>query len=402
MLFAGSSIAWSDMGICITFFRLNPISNASFMKMRDIAKLPVFAHMDEETKKLRTNAPRNLRHIIEKTRALKTAVTLRELGKRSLRALQGGMLSVVYQFTQAGETWVIKFRIRGIRAEAETLLAWRTQGARVVEVKKVGEIPGSDKKIRYFIAKAVTGKGGRPVPTCAEYVILHPEQSYTIGLLLGEELAKMHRATSGRRYGEFGDMSEKPAPYNSWNEYLIGYLEKFAQFFERAGISSEERSGLKILIESTKFPENGVYVHGDFGLRNSLLESEKPLAIRIFDPNPLIGDPSWDLAVSYNNRDFSERRMRAQPENREYQSLYERDREVLRGMLKAYKAASGKNIPERKILMSQMAQCLILLEIEQRKEEKAGRQPEAALEFMTRLEVLRFLARRLLKKPASR
>ena len=51
-------------------------------------------------------------------------------------------------------------------------------------------------------------------------------------------------------------------------------------------------------------------MHGDVSIRNVGIHSYHPLTVGLFDPNPLSGDPSWDIAPLMNNVAFNELRYR--------------------------------------------------------------------------------------------
>jgi hypothetical protein len=109
--------------------------------------------------------------------------------------------------------------------------------------------------------------------------------------------------------------------------------------------------------------------------------------VKIFDPNPLIGDPSWDLAILYNNFEFEKRKHEYNTRKKAYLTSYTRDKDTLDGLLKGYREAGGK-IDEEAVAISQLMQCIFLLQIEENKARKQNLDPEKELEVMVRKDTL--------------
>ena len=110
-----------------------------------------------------------------------------------------------------------------------------------------------------------------------------------------------------------------------------------------------------------RFPRVGVLLHADFSARNSAVISCDPYQIKIFDPNPIIGHPSWDLAILENNVDFSKRRSEWCPDRQDYHIKRRVEEGILKGILQGYREAGGETHSDEAIAAAQLMQCLYLL-----------------------------------------
>jgi fructosamine-3-kinase len=294
------------------------------MQLQEIATLPIASHMDSNTKRLRQRAPQYLQSIIEHTRTFPALSSLEQLPNEALTAITGGMLSANYLlYLPDSGSVVIKLLFEGAEAEAEALQFWDKHGANVVKVVQAGTVPITQRTkhpVKYLILEGVTDSRGQPALTCQQYVAEYPSATLHVGRLLGHELAKMHARTSYRTFGEYADLPNAKAPFKSWNAYLEGYLDVHHDYLLTLNILEADIERLRRVIREKKFAPHGRYIHGEFSLRNALVEKQRPLTVKVFDPNPTIGDPSWDLAVLQNNHDFSRRKIEVAPNNQSYQA----------------------------------------------------------------------------------
>ena len=83
-----------------------------------------------------------------------------------------------------------------------------------------------------------------------------------------------------------------PISYDGWAWVMIGFRPR-GNF-----------------IATCPFVAEGRFVHGDVTIRNVGIYSYRPIVVGLFDPNPLSGDPSWDIAPMMNNVAFNELRNR--------------------------------------------------------------------------------------------
>lgn len=368
------------------------------MKITDIDTLPVKSYMSPEIKDLRKKAPLYLKSLFEHTYAIREIKSISELGHNALSALPGGMLSACYYLTTKTNCLVIKMRYRGIKAEAESLKMWARRNASVITVIKTGIVPATKKqkeKVHFIIEECVLDKKGELAPTCADFVHQHPGSIPAIAKIMGLELARIHKAVTKRSFGEFADMwGKNKAPIKTWNNYLKGYLTLHENYLLNLGLTKSKLKLLHERIQKMDFAKRGVYLHGDFSLRNTLLTSRNPLKIVIFDPNPLIGHPSWDLAISYNNLEFSKRRFEFAVKNEDYRQEYEKEKTFLTDFLKGYEKETKKRIIPEHILTSQLAQTIFLLQIEEQKA-RTQKKPGEEIEVMVRKDALFSFAEKL-------
>jgi hypothetical protein len=168
----------------------------------------------------------------------------------------------------------------------------------------------------------------------------------------------------GTDFGEFADMGEQRegegAPQN-WASYLIGYLGKHSDDLLRLGFPRPKIETLIRRLHQIEFHYWGVMLHGDFSARNSVLISRLPYQLKVFDPNPIIGHPSWDFAILANNREFSKRRAERCPDRQDLKIKREVEEATWEGVLQGYQAAGGVNCSEEAIAAAQLMHCLYLL-----------------------------------------
>jgi aminoglycoside phosphotransferase (APT) family kinase protein len=136
-----------------------------------------------------------------------------------------------------------------------------------------------------------------------------------------------------------------------------------------------------------RFPSRGTYLHGDYSLRNIMIVSSLRLRAVIFDPNPLIGDPSWDVAVLFNNRDFRRRRYEWEPSNPEYRKGYRIEQRFFEGFLQSYRRAREEKLDLASVRISQLIHTIVSLQTEERKQ-YPRKKKEKELELRVRREAL--------------
>ena len=96
-------------------------------------------------------------------------------------------------------------------------------------------------------------------------------------------------------------------------------------------------------------------MHGDVTIRNVGVYSYRPITVGLFDPNPLSGDPSWDIAPMMNNAAFNEIRQRREGVPPEPLT---RDRELLAGFWESY----PDHVAEESLLTAQLVQAILQAE----------------------------------------
>ncbi len=361
------------------------------MGVEDIAVLPIPLHMPLHIKQLRKNAPFYIKEIIEKSHAIGGIHSIEDLSQNSIKALSGGMLSAVYFLKRTGQELVINLRSKGVDATAEAFSAWQKKGANIVNIISSGIVPTTRSqadKVKYLIMEGIVDKTGKPAQTAQDYVRKYPEKAKQVGIALGRQLAKMHQAKTERSFGEYADMWGNTAAIRTWNNYLTGYISFHQTYLTKIGINEDKLKKLIEVIKKTKFSKKGRYIHGDFSMRNAIVESEHPLKLKIIDPNPLVGHYSWDLAVLYNNKEFSKRKFAAFPKNKQFQKKFNIDQDCLEGFIEAYQKYSSYKIDRKKVLMSQVMQIIFLTQTEEKKLKKNPDDVNQKLEYRIRKELL--------------
>ena len=291
---------------------------------------------------------------LKQTAALPGIETIENLRPEQIGTLSGGVDAATYLVRSREGQVVIKINDHDIGAEAEALQAWRDRHARVPQVLGYGYLRSgaSTRRGKYLVQKAILTPHGRLVETCANYLVAYPEKAREIGRLLGIELTKMHRAIAPRSFGEYGDAAGNTAAYQSWNAYMQGYLKLHRDYLRKLGISEDELAQVEQYIDDCKFAARGRYLHGDFSIRNAAIKSYEPLKVSVFDPNPIVGDPTWDIAVLFNNEEYRRRRQQHTDDREE---LYNRDKQLLIGFKQGYQ----RKIRQDNLLVSQLMQAIL-------------------------------------------
>ncbi len=342
----------------------------------------------DSLKEVRSKGPEYLKTLVEDLHGIQGLNSLADLGEEDIIALSGGNMSVDYAIRVQGRWVVVKFRSGGAEAEAEALRAWRKAGASVVEVFNSGDLPkreDEDKQVKYLVLEAAMDEQNRLAKTGQEYVKSHPEDTYKIAVQMGRVLAAMHRAKAQHSYGEYADMwssDENKPSMRTWNDYLLTYVDEHHDDLINWGFTPLKLENLKRALAAMEFPEQGVYLHGDFSTRNAMLITMNPFLVKVLDPNPLIGHPSWDLAVLYNNEEFEKRKLDHDPENGTYRSAHKIQKDALEGVLEGYEQAGGEKIERKAIAASQLMQCIYLLPGKEKRAKKEGREPERDIQSM--------------------
>lgn len=297
---------------------------------------------------------RYIASVLDKTDTLPGIESIKNLRPEQLNILAGGVDAATFLVSSKEGQVIIKLSDHDIEAEAEALLAWRQKHARVPELLAYGYVPASKGKtdLKYLIEKALVTPYGRLVETCANYLVYKPESSRVVGRLLGIELTKMHRAIAPRSFGAYRDSSGNTAAYQSWNAYMLGYLKMHADYLRKLGCSDGQIQRLQQFIQGCTFVSRGRYLHGDFSIRNAAIKSFNPLKVSVFDPNPLVGDPSWDIAVLFNNYEFQKRRLEHDDKQKD---LHDRDKQLLTGFKQGY----GRKIDPDNLRVAQLFQAVL-------------------------------------------
>lgn len=320
------------------------------METNQIPTHKVDSPMLPEVRGLRTKAPGYLVSLIENG----------VLGNiESASVLEGGEVSACYFLKTDDGPRVVKLRHKGIEAEVEALKAWQAQGVHIPEVKAVGVVPmtlAEKDPVKYLVLRGIVGRDGLPALTGDKYLTLHPDMADEVGKSMGIELGKMHQAKSDGLFGGFSDMWGKDQAAVTLAEHFTNKIHYYSSFLLELGIPNDQIELVVKNIKSISFPVRGTYVHGDFGMHSVLIEDDDPSKVSVFDPNPIIGDPYWDIALRYNKAELNKAKYEAQPDNDEYKALYERDKTYLDALMGSYKKIAGVEIDGRRLLANQVVQ----------------------------------------------
>jgi aminoglycoside phosphotransferase (APT) family kinase protein len=254
---------------------------------------------------------------------------------------------------------VVKLDSSGLEAEARALRAWKPYTPRVPEVLGLGTVPSVDERsTKYLVLGALKNDEGRIVEPAAEYLERSPASARELGRAVGAELHRMHQAVDKTGLGNFADSPGSERTYDSWSGYLADFFALHADFVRQLGISADRIQSTLAFIRACPFVAEGRFLHGDVSVRNVAVFDYQPITVALFDPNPVSGDPSWDIAPMMNNVAYNELRQRREGGP---SKLLVRDRELLDGFWEAYPGG----VAQESLLAAQLVQAVLQAEVRQ-------------------------------------
>jgi aminoglycoside phosphotransferase (APT) family kinase protein len=224
----------------------------------------------------------------------------------------------------------------------------------------LGRVPSvGERSMTYLLLAALKNAEGRIVETADEYLERSPASARELGRAVGAELHRMHQAVDEIGFGNFADSPGSERTYRSWSGYLADFFSLHADFVRQLGIGEDRIQATLAFIRACPFVAEGRFLHGDVSVRNVAIFGYRPITVGLFDPNPLSGDPSWDIAPMMNNVAYNELRSRRE---RVPSKVLGRDRELLDGFWESYPGG----VAQESLLTAQLVQAV--LQAEHRKE----------------------------------
>lgn len=307
------------------------------MKVAEIDTLAVDDTMPLQKRRMRLQAPRYLQSVINDTKILTSVRSLEALRPEHIKPLSGGVDAATYLLNHPEEQVIIKFGLEGVKAEAEAIGVWQAHHVRVPKIIGTGIVPitkGKKQQLYYLVQRALVDETGRLIETADAYLVYAPKKARKVGIALGKELHNIHSSVSDRFFGEFSDRPGSKSNYKSWNGYVVDAIKKERAYLtDVVGIADDTLRQVIEVFQIHQFIKIGRYLHGDFSIRNVGIKSRSPLKVSIFDPNPLIGDPSWDVSFLINNYEFEKRRLAYDESQRD---LYIRHQQLWIGFKQGY------------------------------------------------------------------
>jgi fructosamine-3-kinase len=302
------------------------------------------------------NGEANLRWVLEESGEFTDLPKLDQMSEDQVVEMAGGVDASTYLVKGPDRDVIVKLNSSGLEAEARALRAWKPYTPRVPEVLGLGTVPTTgEKQIKYLILPALKNDEGEVVETAADYLEESPERARELGQAVGAELHRMHQAVNKTGFGNFADLPGSERTYDSWSAYLEDFFAQHADFVQKLGISDDQVEATRAFIRRCPFVAQGRFLHGDVTIRNVGVYSYRPITVGLFDPNPLIGDPSWDIAPMMNNVAFNELRYRRETEP---PAPLTRDRGLLDGFWESYPG----NVAEESLLTAQLVQAVLQAE----------------------------------------
>jgi fructosamine-3-kinase len=304
---------------------------------------------------LRWNPTAQLRWVLEESGEFPDLPGTKQMRPDQVVALGGGVDAATYLVRCPQRDVVVKLNSDGLEAEARALQAWRPYTARVPEVVGLGTVPPiGGSSIKYLILAAVKNNEGDVVETAADFLDRSPHSASELGRALGTELSRMHQAVDHEGFGNFADSPGSERTYSNWNAYLEDFFILHADFLRQLGIGEDRIQAARAFIRGCAYVTEGRFLHGDVTIRNVGVHSYRPLTVGLFDPNPLSGDPSWDIAPIMNNAAFNELRYRRTG----VPDALERDRDLVAGFWECYHG----EIAEESLITAQLVQSILQAE----------------------------------------
>jgi aminoglycoside phosphotransferase (APT) family kinase protein len=240
----------------------------------------------------------------------------------------------------------------------------------------LGTVPSvGERSIKYLILTALKNDEGRIVQTAAEYLDRSPASARELGRALGAELHRLHQAVDKAGFGNFADSPGSERTYDSWSGYLEDFYLLHAALVQQLGVGEDRMQATLAFIRVCPFVTEGRFLHGDVSVRNVAIFGYQPITVGLFDPNPLSGDPSWDIAPMMNNVAYNELRQRRKGVPSE---VLVRDRELLNGFWESY----PDGVAQESLLTAQLVQAV--LQAEHRKDRLRQRQADTVDVDVTR------------------
>ena len=298
----------------------------------------------------------SLRWVLQDSGAFPDIPELDQLAPEQVVELGGGVDAATYLVRCPRRDVVVKLKRDGLEAEARALRAWKPYTPRVPEVLGSGTVPSAgERSTKYLILAALKNDEGRIVETADEYLERSPASARELGRAVGAELQRMHQAVDETGFGNFADSPGSARTYGSWSGYLEDFFALHADLVQHLGIGEDRVQAALAFIRTCPFVAEARFLHGDVSVRNVGIVHHQPITVGLFDPNPVSGDPSWDIAPMMNNVAYNELRQRREGQP---SVVLVRDRELLDGFWESYPAG----VAEESLLTAQLVQALLQAE----------------------------------------
>jgi fructosamine-3-kinase len=308
---------------------------------------------------LQQEAEAHLRWLLEESGEFPELPDLDQLEPEQIDSMGGGVDAATYLVKSPNGDVVVKLNSEGLEAEARALRSWKPYTERVPEVLGVGTVPSSgEPPIKYLLLAALKNDDGEVIETADKFLERSQQSARELGRALGTELHHLHQAVDRTGFGNFGDSPGSERTYQSWSAYLEDFFVNYADFVQQVGIDDDQIESVRGFMWACPFVAEGRFLHGDVTIRNVGVYSYRPITVGLFDPNPLSGDPSWDIAPMMNNVAFNELRDRRESEP---PAALTRDRELLAGFWESY----PDKVAEESLLTAQLVQALLQAEVRQ-------------------------------------
>lgn len=332
------------------------------MELKDVPKPILYTSMRNEVREISENAPNYLAALVEPLHDRGVFHGIRSLDDilpTGVVVLENGANSASYWITEPDSAVVLKIQKEGVSSEAEWLETFGNVGARVPRVLAYGVIPGEEhlnRPTRFIALEGLLDDKGKRVKSVVSYVRDNPEMMRMVSGQMGTALAKIHAAVSDKPFGSYSDQEDGVRTFDSWKEFLTERIR--SDQLQTHGVSSKKHSEIISALDSIEFPEQGVYVHGDFNSYNVMMlaSDQDPIQIAIIDPAPHIGDPYYDLGnIGYINDFISAKTVLDTTEEGNPKLWWEDNRIDVPLFLEAYFGGLATELDPKRLAANQIA-----------------------------------------------
>ncbi len=376
------------------------------MELKDLPIHPIEPWMFPEAQELRREAPENLVSMIE-TGVLENVSSLADLESSQVSVLDGGENSTCFFLNDNDQPVIVKFRHAGSSSETKALIVWGEHDLPVPKVISHGIVPGTQdfpNSTKYLVEEAIMDNDGNLSKSGYRFIAENPGELASVADRMGKILAGIHSVkANGMKFGGFADTWGNANGIDSFEDYLVGSIKFQREFLTQEGLSPESIDSIIKSIQAADFSEQGVYIHGDYGLHNVLVRNDNAEDVIVFDPNPLVADPYWDIAPILSKLEVKRRKAEANPQNIEFKEEFEKEKVYVDSLIKAYKVEMGEEFDEKRMDAIQFVRLVRKIDYGSRKEKAASsiEQGTAEAKAIADLEFYRQMMRDLAAKLIS-
>ncbi len=333
------------------------------MEISEIPSHIISSDLHPEVVLLRKAAPNCFVSLIESCK-LGNVESIRDIPTSYVSVLQGGARSACFLLHSDNRPVVIKLRNEDTEDEAVFLEEWAKVGASTPSVISHGKISATvdiPTPVNYIVIEVIKQADGQLSKSGKDFLINFPERISELGREMGKVLATMHKTQSNiATFTTEMDENGRRIKFNNWRDFLLYQINTRAET-----LSETQMKSFFAGIENVNFPKKPSLVHNDFGLHNILVPDYDLKKMTVIDPNPLFGDPYWDIATQANYLEVKRFKSEINSNNNEYFNDYQLEEKQFTGLIEGYQQ-KGVFINKKRLILNQIAQMYCQLNTRER------------------------------------